>query len=81
MSTAATASKLAREQRATRVRKLTDRAATVILWALAMGVVAIILAIVVYLLVRGTSALSWHFIKGLPAETTPGGGIGPEIFN
>ena len=63
------------------MRKLTDRVATVVLWTHAMGVVAIILAIIAYLFVRGSSALSWHFVTGLPAETTAGGGIGPEIFN
>ncbi len=82
LTTAPTVTKtMVEQQRGVRMRKLTDQIATGVLW-LAAGLITLLIAfIIVYLFVRGASAISWHFLTSLPAETEAGGGIGPEIFN
>ncbi len=54
-----------------------DRVMTGILWAVAIGVVALLLYIILAELLPGLSVLSWKFL------TTAGdqGGVAPEIFN
>jgi phosphate transport system permease protein len=42
--------------------RLVDRVMTGVLWALATGLVALLGAIILYLLIRGLGALSWKFI-------------------
>ena len=64
-----------------RVRKLTDAAATVVLWVMASSIIVMLAAFIIYIAYLGWHALSPQFIFGVPAETTAGGGIGPEIYN
>ena len=64
-----------------RARKLADGLATVVLWTMAVSIVVLLGAFIVYLVYLGASALTPSFIFGMPKETDAGGGIGPEIFN
>ncbi len=64
-----------------RSRRLTDRIATALLWAAASAVVGLLVIFVIYLFVKGASAITPHFLFGYPSSSDPGGGIGPEIFN
>ncbi len=64
-----------------RTRKFIDAVATVVLWAMAVSIIVMLAAFIVYIAYLGWPALSPSFIFGVPRETTAGGGIGPEIFN
>src|SRR5579859_8199282 len=55
-----------------------DRVVTATLWALAVGVAGLLLYIILYMLLKGLSALSWSFIT---TATITGGADGPEVFN
>lgn len=75
---------------ARRVRRahLTDRIATAVIWLGAGLIVALLGAMVLYLVVTGAKALSWHFLTSGPARaapgqfvTPPGSGIGYQLFN
>src|SRR5689334_3741336 len=58
-----------------------DRVATVVLWAIAALVVAIVLWFLGVILVRGLPLVTWHFLTSVPQEISAGGGVGPELFN
>jgi phosphate transport system permease protein len=58
-----------------------DRVATVILWAIAGLVVAIVLWFLGVVLRAGLPVISWSFLTGVPSEINAGGGIGPQLFN
>ena len=59
-----------------------DKIATVILTAIVGLVVAMLAAIVLYILVSGAGKLfDISFLTGKPQQFRAGGGIGPELFN
>ena len=62
-------------------RRFIDQIATLMLWAAALAIVALLLFFVGYIFVQGWHAISWHFLTAPPSETEAGGGVGPEIFN
>lgn len=63
------------------ISRRVDQVATIVLWAIASLVVALVMAMVGYILWKGLGVINWHFLTG-PAETLhPGGGIGAQIFN
>lgn len=64
-----------------RSRRAVDRFATALLWIAASSVVGLLALFIVYLFVKGASAISWHFLVGYPSAANAGGGVGPEIFN
>ncbi len=64
-----------------RARKTADAIATVILWAMAISIIVMLAAFIIYIAYLGWQALTPSFIFGVPKETTAGGGIGPEIYN
>ncbi|GAC1530756.1 MAG: phosphate ABC transporter permease PstA [Vulcanimicrobiaceae bacterium] len=64
-----------------RSRRTTDRVATALLWAASASVVGLLLIFIVYLFIKGSSAISWQFLFGFPSAANAGGGVGPEIFN
>ena len=67
--------------RSVRNRKMVDAIATVVLWGMAVSIIAMLVLFIAYMIYLGGSALSWGFITGVPKETEAGGGIGPEIYN
>jgi phosphate transport system permease protein len=79
-STAARARSVA-ATRSVRARKTADATATVILWAMAISIIVMLAAFIIYIGYLGWQALTPSFIFGVPTETTAGGGIGPEIYN
>ena len=83
MSAAASARALSgiRASGGVRRRKAADRVATGILWALALSIIVMLAAFVIYLSVLGWQSLTPAFLFGMPKETEAGGGIGPEIYN
>lgn len=62
-------------------RRNVDRVATAGLWTAASAVVGLLLVFMVFIFVKGASAISWHFLVGYPSASQAGGGVGPEIFN
>jgi phosphate transport system permease protein len=63
-----------------RTRRYADVLATVVLWTMAMSIIVMLAAFVIYLLYLGFHSLSWQFLTGPPSQGA-GGGIGPEIYN
>jgi phosphate transport system permease protein len=57
-----------------------DRAATAILWGIALLVVGVLLAIIVHFLLASIGTISPAFLFGDPSEFSLGG-IGPVLFN
>jgi phosphate transport system permease protein len=64
-----------------RARKIVDRIATAVLWLMALSIIVLLAAFIIYMFYLGAGAISWNFLFGSPKETSAGGGIGPEIFN
>jgi phosphate transport system permease protein len=65
---------------ATRRTLLADRAATVVLWAVAVVVVAILVAIIAHFLLAAAGTLNPSFLFGDPSDTSIGG-VGPVLWN
>lgn len=65
---------------ATRRTLLADRAATVVLWAVAIVVVAILVAIIAHFLLAAAGTLNPSFLFGDPSDTSIGG-VGPVLWN
>ncbi len=61
--------------------KQQDRIATIILWGIAVLVVAIVLWFLGVILKNGLHMVTWHFLTSVPSDIDAGGGVGPEIFN
>lgn len=59
---------------------LVDRIATGVLWAVAIVVVAILVAIIVHFLVAAAGTLTPAFLFGDPSDTSIGG-VGPVLWN
>jgi phosphate transport system permease protein len=57
-----------------------DRAATALLWAIAIAVVAVLLAIVAHFLLASLGTLSLGFVTQDPSDLAIGG-VGPVLFN
>jgi phosphate transport system permease protein len=57
-----------------------DRAATAVLWAIAVFVVVILLAIIGHFLIEAAGTISVNFIFGQPSDAELGG-IGPILWN
>jgi phosphate transport system permease protein len=57
-----------------------DRAATAVLWAIGLGVVGILGAIILHFLLASVGTLSPSFLVSDPSETAVGG-IGPVLWN
>ncbi len=60
--------------------RITDRIATVVIWTLSCGIVALLASFLLYLLITGGRYLTPHFLTAAP-EIVAGGGVGPELFN
>ena len=57
-----------------------DRAATAVLWAIAIAVVGVLLAIIAHFLLASLGSLTPSFLVDDPSDTAIGG-IGPVLFN
>jgi phosphate transport system permease protein len=65
-----------------------DRIATAVIWAGAAVIVALLGALILYIVIHGAQALSWHFITTGEAQPLPGkyvtpagSGISAQLFN
>ena len=67
--------------RGVRTRKIVDAIATAVLWALAISIILLLAAFIIYITYLGARYMTPDFLFGKPKETEAGGGIGPEIFN
>jgi phosphate transport system permease protein len=61
--------------------KTADRIATAVIVAIAAVIMIVLAGLLGYLLVRGLSHVSWHFLTSAPQAIRKGGGIGPQLFN
>ena len=64
-----------------RARKFADTLATGVLWVMASSIILMLALFIIYMFYLGARYITPSFLFGLPAETTAGGGIGPEIYN
>ncbi|MCL6638068.1 MAG: phosphate ABC transporter permease PstA [Firmicutes bacterium] len=58
-----------------------DKVATAVFWAGAIVVIAVLVAMIGYILLQGGRSISWSFLTEPPEVIRAGGGIGPQIFN
>lgn len=61
--------------------KIADRVATVVFYIIALLLVLLLAGLLGYILLKGLSHISWHFITSPPESFQAGGGIGPQLFN
>ncbi|WP_138494263.1 phosphate ABC transporter permease PstA [Paenibacillus pinistramenti] len=61
--------------------KLKDRIATFVIIAFSALIIALLVGMLGYILVKGISHIDWHFLTAEPETIKAGGGIGPELFN
>ena len=61
--------------------KAADKAATVMFYAIAAVVIALLAAFLGYIIFNGWKSLNLHFITSPPSFSEAGGGIGPQLFN
>lgn len=61
--------------------KTADRVAIAVIVAIAVFILLVLAALLGYLLFRGVSHISWHFLTAPPQNIKAGGGIGPQLFN
>jgi phosphate transport system permease protein len=61
--------------------RTTDRIAIAVIIGVACLIMAVLAALLGYLLFRGISHISWHFLTSAPETIKKGGGIGPQLFN
>ena len=61
--------------------KKLDKIATAVLYSIAGIIVAILASLILYILVRGLSHISWSFLTGKSSSYQAGGGIGIQLYN
>ena len=61
--------------------KRMDKIATGVLYTISGIIVAILAALILYILVRGLPHVSWHFLTGKSSSYQAGGGIGIQLYN
>ncbi|MCL2796473.1 MAG: phosphate ABC transporter permease PstA [Firmicutes bacterium] len=61
--------------------RATQRAAKVIIWAAAVLVLAVLIAIIVYLLIMGVPELTWEFLTQNPRDMGREGGVAATIVS
>ncbi|MBE3569373.1 MAG: phosphate ABC transporter permease PstA [Bacillales bacterium] len=61
--------------------KIADRVATIVFYIIALLLVLLLVGLLGYILLKGLSHISWHFITSPPESFQAGGGIGPQLFN
>ncbi|MDF9841191.1 MULTISPECIES: phosphate ABC transporter permease PstA [unclassified Paenibacillus] len=61
--------------------KTADKIATTLIVFFALLIVAILVGLLGYILVRGLNHISWDFLTSAPQKIRAGGGVGPQLFN
>lgn len=61
--------------------KTVDKIATGVIIAVACFIVAILVGLLGYILIRGLGHISYDFLTSPPQSIRKGGGIGPQLFN
>jgi len=61
--------------------KSVDRIMTGVIVGIGFLIIALLAALLGYLLIRGVGHISWHFLTSAPQSIRAGGGIGPQLFN
>ncbi|WP_217596302.1 phosphate ABC transporter permease PstA [Cohnella sp. GbtcB17] len=61
--------------------KSVDRIMTGVIVGVGFLIIALLAALLGYLLIRGLGHVSWHFLTSPPESIRAGGGIGPQLFN
>ncbi len=58
-----------------------DRIATLVFYLIAFIIIGILVGLLGYILTKGISHISWHFLTAPPQTISAGGGVGPQLFN
>ncbi|MFC3932738.1 phosphate ABC transporter permease PstA [Streptococcus dentapri] len=61
--------------------KKIDKLMTAVLYAIASIIVAVLAALILYILISGLPHVSWHFLTGKSSSYQAGGGIGIQLYN
>lgn len=61
--------------------KTMDKIAKIVLWVVGCFLIALLIALIGYMLYKGLPVLSLHFLFGMPSDIEAGGGVGPQLFN
>ncbi|WP_019786370.1 phosphate ABC transporter permease PstA, partial [Streptococcus sobrinus] len=61
--------------------KKVDKIVTAGLYTIAGIIVAVLAALILYILVRGLPHVTWHFLTGKSSAYQAGGGIGIQLYN
>jgi phosphate transport system permease protein len=61
--------------------KTVDKIATGVFVIVAAFIMLLLAGLLGYILFRGVSHISWHFLTSAPETIRKGGGIGPQLFN
>ncbi|MDO7906111.1 phosphate ABC transporter permease PstA [Paenibacillus sp. JX-17] len=61
--------------------KRADKIATFVICFFALLIVAVLVGLIGFIMFRGLSHISWHFLTSKPQTMRIGGGIGPQLFN
>ncbi|MBD3922321.1 phosphate ABC transporter permease PstA [Paenibacillus sp. PR3] len=61
--------------------KTVDKIATGVIMCVAGFIIAVLLGLLGYILIRGVGHISWDFLTSAPESIRAGGGIGPQLFN
>ncbi|GAB6988587.1 phosphate ABC transporter permease PstA [Paenibacillus pini] len=61
--------------------KTIDKIATTIIVVFSLLIVAVLVGLLAFILVRGLSHVNWSFLTSVPQTIKAGGGIGPQLFN
>ncbi|MEB3100517.1 phosphate ABC transporter permease PstA [Ferviditalea candida] len=61
--------------------RMKDKLATLVFYLIAFVIIGILAGLLGYILVRGVSHISFHFLISPPENIKAGGGIGPQLFN
>lgn len=61
--------------------KKIDRLMTGVIYLMSAIIVAILIALLIYIFVAGLPHINWHFLTGAAQSFRAGGGIGTQLFN
>lgn len=61
--------------------KKIDRLMTVVIYLMSAIIVAILIALLIYIFGAGLPHINWHFLTGAAQSFRAGGGIGTQLFN
>ncbi|WP_075617989.1 phosphate ABC transporter permease PstA [Paenisporosarcina indica] len=63
------------------IKKISDQMFTIGLWIITSLILVLIFLLLIYILSKGLTKISFSFLVGIPSEIDVGGGVGPFLLN